>query len=205
MSADLPFIEYGGRAVAVAGRTRCYLAVDDLDEATQNFVAVMCLCKREVDEGRLDGPFSSELAARWARLVMIGPRCFAIGRATDEELAVQLTVPIAQVAIARLEFAQLHHQLAGHEQGSRVPRVKWRPARARAAKGATAARGLRVMLLGGGAVATAAGLHTRYYAGFYVAYGLLAARTALRADRDVTTERALAGTVLLAGLARARG
>ena len=72
-SADPPFIEYGGRVVAVAGRTRCYFAVDDLDAATENFVAVMCLCRREVDEGRIDGPFNSELAARWARLVMIGP------------------------------------------------------------------------------------------------------------------------------------
>lgn len=47
MGADLPFIEYGGRIVAVAGRTRCYFAVDDLDEATLNFVASMCLCKHE--------------------------------------------------------------------------------------------------------------------------------------------------------------
>jgi hypothetical protein len=58
--------------VAVAGRTRCYFAVDDLDAAALNFVAVMCLCKREVDEGRLEGPFTSELAAKWARLAMIG-------------------------------------------------------------------------------------------------------------------------------------
>jgi hypothetical protein len=40
-SVDLPFIEYDGRIVAVAGRTRCYFAVDDLDAATLNFVAVM--------------------------------------------------------------------------------------------------------------------------------------------------------------------
>jgi hypothetical protein len=83
MSAELPFIEYGGRIVAIAGRTRCYFAVDDLDAATLNFVAVMCLCKREVDEGRIEGPFNSGLAAQWARLVMIGPHGFAgPGRAT---------------------------------------------------------------------------------------------------------------------------
>ena len=34
MTADRAFIEYGGRIVAVAGRTRCYFAVDDLDAAT---------------------------------------------------------------------------------------------------------------------------------------------------------------------------
>ena len=106
MSADLPFIEYGGRIVAVAGRTRCYFAVDDLDAATLNFVAVMCLCKREVDEGRLEGPFNSELAAKWARLVLIGPHNFA-GPSTDEELAVRLGVPRDQVAVARREFGHL--------------------------------------------------------------------------------------------------
>lgn len=105
MSSDLPFIEYDGRIVAVAGRTRCYF-VDDLDAATLNFVAVMCLCKREVDEGRIEGPFNSELAAKWTRLVLIGPRTVSSGAATDEELAGQLEVPLEQVAIARHEFAR---------------------------------------------------------------------------------------------------
>lgn len=103
MTADTPFIEYGGRIVAVAGRTRCYLAVNDLDAATLNFVAVMCLCKREVDEGRLQGPFNSALAAKWARLIMIGPHNFGDRRITDEYLADCLTVPVEQVAIARRE------------------------------------------------------------------------------------------------------
>jgi Domain of unknown function (DUF4345) len=89
------------------------------------------------------------------------------------------------------------------------------------------ARTLRAVLFLGGAVATAAGLHSvfagakslpgqppanpvveselRYYAGFYVAYGLLTLRIAPRADRDTAAVRALAGTLLLAGLARAGG
>jgi len=104
MSADPPFIEYDGRIVAIASRTRCYFAVDDLDAATENFVAVMCLCKREVDDGRIDGPFNSELAAKWARLVMIGPYNFVDRLSTDQELADRLTVPIGQVATARREF-----------------------------------------------------------------------------------------------------
>jgi uncharacterized protein DUF4345 len=79
----------------------------------------------------------------------------------------------------------------------------------------------------GGLVATTAGLHTviagakslprqglanpsveselRFYAAFYVVYGLVALRVAPRADRDTTTVRALAGALFLAGLARAGG
>jgi hypothetical protein len=76
-----------------------------------------------------------------------------------------------------------------------------------------------------GAVATGAGLHTvllggrsipgggvsdprieselRFYAAFYVAYGLAALRVAPRADREEDAVRALGGAMLLAGLARA--
>lgn len=82
---------------------------------------------------------------------------------------------------------------------------------------------LRAIFYAGGAVATAAGLHTvitgarsvpgedlanpaleselRFYAAFYVAYGLAALRVAPRADRDTAAVRALAGALLLAGLA----
>lgn len=107
MGADPPFIEYDGRIVAIAGRTRCYLVVDDLDAATLNFVAVMCLCKREVDERRIDGPFNTELAAKWARLVTIGPGSLVARYCTDQELADRLRVPVEQVRIAQREFGQL--------------------------------------------------------------------------------------------------
>ena len=88
-------------------------------------------------------------------------------------------------------------------------------------------RAQQATLYVGGAVATTAGLHTvvagarsvpgrpragaeveselRFYAAFYVAYGLVALRTAPRADRDVNAVRGLAGALLLAGLARAGG
>jgi hypothetical protein len=84
---------------------------------------------------------------------------------------------------------------------------------------------LRVGLGVGGLVATAAGLDTvlrgarsvpgrprggaameselRYYAGFYVAFGLAVLRTAARAERDPAVVRALAGALFLSGLARA--
>jgi hypothetical protein len=87
--------------------------------------------------------------------------------------------------------------------------------------------GVRALLYVGGVVATAAGLHTvmagvrslpgrqsasapveselRFYAAFYVAYGLAALRIAPRADRDSDAVRALAGALFLAGLARGGG
>jgi hypothetical protein len=87
--------------------------------------------------------------------------------------------------------------------------------------------GLRAIFYAGGTVATTAGLYTvlagakslpgqglanlsveselRFYAAFYVAYGLAALRIAPRADRDTAAVRALAGALFLGGLARAGG
>ena len=101
-----PFVAFRGEIVAVAGATRVYFARDDLDPASQWFVAVMCLCKREVDAGRLEGPFTSELAERWARLLLIGPHSFAASL-DDHEIASRLGVPTDQVALARAEFGQV--------------------------------------------------------------------------------------------------
>jgi Domain of unknown function (DUF4345) len=86
---------------------------------------------------------------------------------------------------------------------------------------------LRAAFYLGGAVATGAGLHSviagaralprqaaanpsveselRFYAAFYVAYGLAVLRVAPRADRDPAAVRALAGALFLAGLARGVG
>lgn len=88
-------------------------------------------------------------------------------------------------------------------------------------------RALRGVFYLGGLVATAAGLHTviagakslpdqetaneaveselRFYAAFYVAYGIAVLSTAPRADRATGPVRALAGSLFLAGLGRARG
>lgn len=87
--------------------------------------------------------------------------------------------------------------------------------------------GLQAVFRTGGVIATAAGLHTviagarsiasqrtanpsveselRFYAAFYVAYGVVALQVAPRADRDTAAVRALAGALFLAGLARAGG
>ena len=86
---------------------------------------------------------------------------------------------------------------------------------------------MRAAFYVGGLVATTAGLHTvitgarslpgqelanpsveselRFYAAFYVAYGLVALRVAPRADYHTTTVRALAGALFCAGLGRAGG
>ena len=86
---------------------------------------------------------------------------------------------------------------------------------------------LRAVLRVGGTVATLAGLDTvvrgarsilgegtanapveselRFYSAFYVGYGLTVLRVADRADRDAAAVRAVAGTLFLAGLARAGG
>jgi uncharacterized protein DUF4345 len=45
----------------------------------------------------------------------------------------------------------------------------------------------------------------RFYAAFYVAYGVVALRTAPRADNATVAVRGLAGALFLAGLARAGG
>jgi hypothetical protein len=86
-------------------------------------------------------------------------------------------------------------------------------------------RRLRAALGAGGAIATAAGVHTmlaggrsfppwrrgsamveselRFYAGFYAAYGLALLRAAASAEADPRAVRALAGTLFLGGLGRA--
>jgi hypothetical protein len=55
--------------------------------------------------GRIDGPFTSELAERWARLILIAPRAND-APLTDTELAKELGVAVEQVRRARAEIRQ---------------------------------------------------------------------------------------------------
>jgi hypothetical protein len=110
MSVESPFVYYDGELVAVVGTRRFWLVEDKHDAATAWFVSVMCLCKREVDEGRIDGPFTSELAERWARLVLIAPRAGSAAL-PDVELAQELGVPVEQVALARAEAVHVPRAL----------------------------------------------------------------------------------------------
>ena len=56
----------GSGAVVSAGSDRCYVLTDDLTDEQLRLAAAMCLCSREVRAGRLEGPFTTELAERWA-------------------------------------------------------------------------------------------------------------------------------------------
>jgi hypothetical protein len=56
-----------GLLAAVAGHHRCYFLTDELTDEQLRLVAAMCLCSREVRAGRLERPFTPELAERWAR------------------------------------------------------------------------------------------------------------------------------------------
>jgi Domain of unknown function (DUF4345) len=60
-------------------------------------------------------------------------------------------------------------------------------------------------LPGQGSANAAVESELRFYAAFYVAYGLAVLRVAPRADTDTHAVRALAGALLVAGLSRALG
>src|SRR4051812_35948378 len=102
MSGRSELLVLRGEIVGIAGPLRVQF-VDGLDPPDRRFVAFMGLCKHEIDEGRIAGPFTSELAAQWARLVLIGLRSFA-GDLSNEELAERLAVPVDQVALTRIEL-----------------------------------------------------------------------------------------------------
>ena len=92
---------------------------------------------------------------------------------------------------------------------------------------ASSRRALQALLCAGGVVATTAGFDTvvrgarslpgqrnanpsveselRFYAAFYIAYGLVVLRIAPRADRETTAVRSIAAALFLAGLARVAG
>jgi hypothetical protein len=59
-----------GRLVAIAGRDRCWLLAEDLEADELRRVAAMCLCSREIRAGRLAGPYTPELAGRWAGILL---------------------------------------------------------------------------------------------------------------------------------------
>jgi hypothetical protein len=66
-------IIYRGEVVAVAGPRGCHLR-DDVDRETYRMAAAMCLFHREVVDGRMPGPFTSEFAERWAEAFVAAGR-----------------------------------------------------------------------------------------------------------------------------------
>lgn len=69
-SDDTHAIVCDGRLVALAGPRRCYFLTDDLTEEQFRIASAMCLCSREIRAGRLEGPFTVELAQRWAQVYL---------------------------------------------------------------------------------------------------------------------------------------
>ena len=63
-----------GAIVAVTGATRFYLAPDvesrPPEDVERRIVVLMCEYARRVSAGTVPGPYSDELAERWARFVL---------------------------------------------------------------------------------------------------------------------------------------
>jgi hypothetical protein len=67
---DLHPIVCDGQLAALAGRDRCYFLTDELTDEQFRVAAAMCLCSREVRGGRLEGPFTPQLAECWAEIFL---------------------------------------------------------------------------------------------------------------------------------------
>jgi hypothetical protein len=67
---DTHAIVCDGRLVALAAPKRCYFLTDELTAEQFKLAAAMCLCSREIRAGRLEGPFTTELADKWARIFL---------------------------------------------------------------------------------------------------------------------------------------
>lgn len=105
-------IEYRGTLVAVVSADRVHvvspwLASRPAGDPDLRFVLYMCLCLGEVLGGRFGGPFSCELAARWARAGLIDRDLLAATEpAADETLASRWNVPLDQLKLAREELGE---------------------------------------------------------------------------------------------------
>ena len=62
-------VVYRDALVAVVGPDRCHILAE-LDAEDLRLVLTMCLYNREVQEGRVPGPFRSDAALCWARLIL---------------------------------------------------------------------------------------------------------------------------------------
>lgn len=99
-------LSYRGMLVAVATRSRVYLAPDvsslPRGHPTLRFVAAMCLYSHDVDHGHVPGPYSDGAAELYARCVLIPDDEFALyGRWSDAAAAWRFRVPPEQVAAKR--------------------------------------------------------------------------------------------------------
>jgi hypothetical protein len=101
-------IEYRGELVALVSRERVHIISPWLlqrpdGDPDLRFVGFMCACCGEVLNGRIPGPFNSELGERWARSALIAREELALLRGlSDREAACQLNVPAEQLREARI-------------------------------------------------------------------------------------------------------
>jgi hypothetical protein len=69
----------------------------------------MCLYSRDVDEGKVPGPFTGSDAELYARCVLVPDEEFERhAHEGDGELAGKFGVPLAQVAAKRRDRARVH-------------------------------------------------------------------------------------------------
>jgi hypothetical protein len=104
-------VEYRGELVALVSRERVHivspwLRARPVGDPDLRFVGYMCVCCAEVLLGHLPGPFTSELAERWARLALIDrSELAALSAASDGEAGRSLNVPPEQLRLARVSAA----------------------------------------------------------------------------------------------------
>jgi hypothetical protein len=106
-------ISYRGELVGVATRSRVYLApeIEALapGDPKLRFVAAMCLYSRDVDQGKVPGPFMDEDAELYARCMLVPDEEFERHACEgDGELARRFRVPADQVAAKRRDIANAH-------------------------------------------------------------------------------------------------
>jgi hypothetical protein len=103
-------VTYDGELVAIAGANRFWLIGGWLegrrpDDPLMRFVTYMCLWNGEIEAGRVEGPFTSELAETWARLALVDDDVLLSESAQpDHELAHRMNVPVEQLAKRRIEL-----------------------------------------------------------------------------------------------------
>lgn len=139
-------IIYADAVAAAAGPTRFYLAprIAALPDGhpTKRVVVFMCAYAREILTGRLPGPYRDDDAEHFARTALIDPAILArYPRATDEQLADFLGVPLAQLTARRAELAD---ELA-LEEGEETGKVAAVPTPLFLVRAPTAVDGLRTL------------------------------------------------------------
>jgi hypothetical protein len=108
-------VEYRGELVALVSRERVHIISPWLLERPTGdpdlrFVGFMCACGGEVLNGRLPGPFTSELAEEWTRCALIGIDTLAglagLAGLADQPAAAALNVPGEQLRLALRRAAE---------------------------------------------------------------------------------------------------